>query len=176
MNLRESTAVKHKQAEQMPFNQRMVKGELTDEEYLNYLYQIQEIFYTIENIVDIPEDLKRSSNIDVDTYELEENVLYENNAKLLICKSTNRYVDYLKTLDAEKIMPHVYLNYMALMFGGQILKSKVPGSGKIYEFENIQESMQYIRVKQSDDWSDDVNKGFDYLIGIFDELEIHKHV
>ena len=57
------------------------------------------------------------------------------------------------------------------MFGGQMMKSKVPGSGRMYDFDNMMEAAGSIRSVQKDEWADEVNKGFDFMIEIFDELE-----
>ena len=42
--LKEATSEKHKQAERMPFNIRMFKGELSKNDYLLYLNQQLQIF------------------------------------------------------------------------------------------------------------------------------------
>jgi hypothetical protein len=57
------------------------------------------------------------------------------------------------------------------MFGGQQMKKKVPSSGKMYEFENTKEGMQAIRKLQKDEWAEEVNKGYDFIIEIFNELD-----
>ena len=49
MNLKEATAELHSKAEKMKFNQRMFRGELSNDEYLNYLIQQSYIFQEIEN-------------------------------------------------------------------------------------------------------------------------------
>jgi hypothetical protein len=49
----------------------------------------------------------------------------------------------------------------------------VPSSGKIYDFDNVQEAIQSIRAVQQDAWADEVNKGFDFNIALFEELELH---
>jgi hypothetical protein len=51
------------------------------------------------------------------------------------------------------------------------MKSKVPGSGRMYDFDNMMECVGSIRAIQKDEWVDEVNKGFDFLINIFDELQ-----
>ena len=89
----------------------------------------------------------------------------------IVLKSTKNYTDYLSALNAEEILPHVYLNYLAIMFGGQIMKEKVPSSGKMYEFENGKEGMMAIRKVQKDEWADEVNKAYEYVIDICEELE-----
>jgi hypothetical protein len=58
------------------------------------------------------------------------------------------------------------------MFGGQMMKSKVPGSGKMYEFDgDVREIAGTIRAIQKDDWADEANKALLYNINIFDELQ-----
>jgi heme oxygenase len=166
MNLKESTAELHSKAEKMEFNQKMFKGELSKKEYLNYLYQ-QSIIFTIIEQHKLPHsDLARESNIFDDIKELETEV---DNEKLHL-ESTKEYGVYLQSLNDEEILPHIYLNYLALAYGGQMMKTKVPGSGKMYDFNNMMECVGSIRAVQKDEWADEVNKGFEFIINILNEL------
>ena len=91
--------------------------------------------------------------------------------KFKISKPTTDYVVYLGDLNQSSLNAHIYLNYLALVYGGQIMKSKVPGSGKMYEFEGeMMELIGSVRAIQKDEWADEVNKGFQYIINILDEL------
>ena len=164
MNLKEATAVLHSKAEKMEFNQRMFRGELSNDEYLNYLIQQSYIFQEIENR-DLPHsNLKRLSSINDDINEL-------GGYKFKISKPTTDYVVYLGDLNQSSLNAHIYLNYLALVYGGQIMKSKVPGSGKMYEFDGeMMELIGSVRAIQKDEWADEVNKGFQYIINILDEL------
>jgi heme oxygenase len=164
MNLREATAQLHSKAEKMEFNQRMFKGELSQDEYLNYLIQQSYIFEEIENRKLPHDSLKRLSNIQEDINEL-------GGYKFEILKSTTDYFVYLGDLNQQQLNAHIYLNYLALAYGGQMMKSKVPGSGKMYDFENMQECVGSIRAIQNDEMADEVNKGFNYIINILDELQ-----
>jgi heme oxygenase len=166
MNLRESTAELHSKAEKMEFNQKMFKGELSKNEYLNYLYQQSVIFTIIEQRKLPHSDLYRESKIFDDIKELETEV----NSKTLHLESTKEYGVYLESLNDEEILPHVYLNYLALAYGGQMMKTKVPGSGKMYDFDNMMECVGSIRAVQKDEWADEVNKGFEFIINILNEL------
>ena len=166
MGLKEETAEKHRIAEQKEFNQRMFRGELSNEEYVIYLEQQLFIFGEFENNrKPINESLRRFDKIVNDVQELTTN----SNGKILL--STINYVNYLSSLNNEDILPHVYLNYLALAYGGQMMKSNVPGSGRMYDFDNMMECVGSIRALQKDEWADEVNKGFDFLIEIFDELQ-----
>ena len=51
-----------------------------------------------------------------------------------------------------------------------MIKSKVPGSGRLYEFDNMMECVGSIRAIQKDEWADEVNKGFEFIIKMLDEL------
>ena len=169
--LKDAIAEKHSLAEKMPFNQRMFKGELSKEEYILYLSQQLAIFDSIERFELPHPSLKRSVNIFLDIKELMELQDGESlDIKPLI--ATNEYRKYLNTLTQEELLPHVYLNYLALMFGGQIMKSKTPGSGKMYEFDgDMREIAGSIRAIQKDEWADEANKALDYNISILDELQ-----
>ena len=165
MTLKEATAELHSKAEKMEFNQRMFKGELSNDEYLNYLIQQSYIFQEIENR-DLPHpNLNRLSSINEDINEF-------GGYKFKINKATTDYVVYLGDLNQSNLNAHIYLNYLAIMFGGQMMKSKVPGSGKMYEFEgDMRELIGSVRAIQNDEMADEVNKGFQYIINILDELQ-----
>jgi heme oxygenase len=165
MGLREATAELHSKAEKMMFNQRMFRGELSQFEYLNYLIQQSYIFQEIENRNLPHPNLKRLNSINEDINEL-------GGYTFKISKPTSDYVIYLGDLNQSALNAHVYLNYLAIMFGGQMMKSKVPGSGKMYEFEgDMRELIGSVRTIQNDEMADEVNKGFQYIINILDELQ-----
>ena len=166
--LKEAIAEKHSLAEKMTFNQRMFNGELSNEEYTLYLCQQLAIFDAIE-VHELPHPaLDRAGRVFEDIKEL----VGEGQIQITPLQATNEYRKYLNTLTKEEQLPHVYLNYLAIMFGGQMMKSKVPGSGKMYEFEgDMRELIGSVRAIQNDDMADEVNKGFIFIINILDELQ-----
>ena len=165
MTLKEATSELHSKAEKMEFNQRMFRGELSNDEYLNYLIQQSYIFQEIEGRKLPHTNLKRLDSIHNDISEL-------GGYTFKISKPTTDYVVYLGDLNQSSLNAHIYLNYLAIMFGGQMIKSKVPGSGKMYEFEgDMRELIGSVRAIQNDSMADEVNKGFQYIINILDELQ-----
>jgi hypothetical protein len=142
----------------------MVSGELSEIEYLHYLIQQYTIFKEIEKKQLHHPSLTRCENIKQDIIELGGFILST-------LDSTESYRKYLSNLDDESCMPHIYLNYLALLYGGQIIKSKVPGSGKMYDFKDPQTGIASIRAIQQDNWADQANIGLDYVINIYDELQ-----
>ena len=165
-SLKEATHDKHKEAERMPFNGLMFSGKLTNEQYAQYLTSQLAIFSIIEDNFQMPhEGLKRKYAVSKDITSL--NI----GRTIKTDEATLRYVNYLKDLDQESVNAHIYLNYLAIMFGGQMMKKVTPGEGNMYEFEDMNESAATIRAIQKDEWADEVNKGFDFMIEIFKELE-----
>ena len=164
--LKEATHTKHKEAERMQFNVKMFKGELTNEQYAQYLTSQLAIFSIIEDNFQMPHDgLKRKYAVSKDITSL--NI----GRTIKTDEATLRYVNYLKDLDQESVNAHIYLNYLAIMFGGQMMKRMTPGDGNMYEFEDMNESAATIRAIQKDEWADEVNRGFDFMIEIMGELE-----
>ena len=164
--LKEATHDKHKEVERMLFNVKMFKGELTNEQYAQYLTSQLAIFSIIEDNFQMPHDgLKRKYAVSKDITSL--NI----GRTIKTDEATLRYVNYLKDLDQESVNAHIYLNYLAIMFGGQMMKKVTPGDGNMYEFEDMNESAAHIRAIQKDEWADEVNRGFDFMIEIMRELE-----
>jgi hypothetical protein len=144
----------------------MFRGELSTDEYVKYLYQQVSIFDAIES-EELPHpSLARTDKVKEDILELKSTFDIMN-----ILPITMAYSHYLSTLTKEERLPHVYLHYLALAYGGQMMKDQTPGSGKMYDFENMQEAIGAIRAVQQDEWADEVNKGFEYIITILDELQ-----
>jgi heme oxygenase len=166
--LKEATNTKHKQAERMPFNVRMFRGLLSKNEYLLYLLQQFEVFQAIEKTGLPHASLKRLEKVQEDINEL----VAQGHATGVVLDSTRGYVEYLRSLSYDQLLPHIYLNYMGIMFGGQMIKKAVPSAGKMYDFDDMQEAVQAISAVQKDEWAEEVNKGFDFIIEIFDTLEV----
>ena len=171
MSLKELTAENHKKAEQCAFNQLLMNGKLTNEQYGMYLCSQLAIYSTIENTFGLPYvEMGRQENVLDDLTELGIIDLGP------IGRKTKEYCDYIHTLDIAEVLPHIYLNYMAVMMGGQIIKRFVPGSGRMYDFvdqANLEKYVAWIRTLQighDDVWAPEVNRAYEYIISIFDEL------
>lgn len=145
----------------------MFKGELDGQSYLRYLEQQLSIFSALEKHPLPHECLRRVPRLEEDIAEL----VGKGCATMGELEPTSAYASYLSTLDAAGRLPHIYLHYLAVMYGGQMMKRKVPSKGAFYDFEDFQEGIASIREVQSDDWVDEVNRAYDSVIDIFDALE-----
>jgi len=172
MSLKDLTHAKHKEAETQPFIKAMFKKQVSQEEYADFLYQLAFVYHVLEEDMgnrfklfdDMPE-LKRATLIRDDFNEIS-----NKQSAYFIRNSTLDYINYLmKITDEQNAMAHVYVRHMGDLFGGQALAKLVPGSGKMFKFENKEELVGKIRSKLNDDMADEANIAFDYNIKMVKE-------
>lgn len=169
--LKELTLEAHRNAERQQFAKIMLSGKITPELYHQYLYNQYHIYRTLEEKIDIPEieDIKRHQLIFKDIKELEKE--YKIILTTPLCDATIYYMRYIQSLnDKSKLIAHLYVRHFGDMYGGQIIKKRVPGSGYMYDFNNVEELKSKVRSMLSDDMEDEANKCFQYATQLFKEL------
>lgn len=167
-NIKDATKTLHDRLEALPFNKKMFEGNQTNAERAVYLCSNLEIFEVLDPHV--PKEMRRSSLIEEDL-----GVLAEPFADAP--RTTIAYRTYLEKV-CDDLRPHIYLNYMGFMFGGQIMRKRYPESASLYEFDDIEGNREYIRQRvcetyNSPHWRsfvDEVKNGFRWHIGISKEL------
>lgn len=166
--LKEQIKEKHDIAENTKFTKLLLSGNIPKEVYAEYLYNQYECYkalehYAAENLKDFPEIL-RAELIKKDLDELGEK-------DLKLHYSTEAYIAYLKhNPNPDKIMAHVYVRHFGDMYGGQLIKSKVPSSGKMYEFENRSELIKKIRELLTEDLGREASHCFEFIILLHNEI------
>jgi heme oxygenase len=168
--LKELTHESHEQAEAHPFTKLVLSKNISDAVYADYLYNQHAIYYTLESIATIRglldnlPGLSRASLIKKDFDEL-------NVSGCKLYMSTHKYTHYVAcNLTDSQILAHLYVRHMGDMYGGQMIKKCVPGSGCMYEFENRKELIETLRNKLDTSMASEANHCFDYAIQLFTEL------
>ena len=172
--LNEYTKEKHREVEAHPFVQHLLTGNIKPEHYALFLHQMYVIYSSIEYFAEISHILhdlpgiKRSSNIFDDIIELG----YSVNDKAL--PATEKYRQHIVDLyygDKKKlILAHVYVRHMGDLYGGKVIAKRVPGSGKMYQFDDRPGLIKALNAKLSVDIVDEALLGFDLSAAIFDEI------
>jgi heme oxygenase len=169
MSLKSETQALHTQAEKHPFNQDLMHGKLSGTHYLYWLQCQKQLFQAIESRAietgGLPhKSLARTFLIDQDIRSRTE--------KAQCISAIDRYVHHINTIHAGHVAPHIYLNYLALLFGGSMIRKRVNGTTHIFEFENAKECIEAIRIIEQDnsEWIDEVNRGYSFWIDTFDEI------
>jgi len=167
MSLKDLTHNYHVLAEAHPFTRVLLSGNISAEVYAgllaNQLMQYTALETQAQHLLAEVPGLARAEYINQDLQELK----FAPN----ICSSTLHYVEYIKTLTDPKLLwAHLYVKHMGDLFGGQILKKLVPGSGRMYQFENRTELIKQVRAQLSDDMAAEANRCFTQTLQLFTEL------
>ena len=171
--LKEQTYEKHKEAETQPFIKEIFQKRVDKNKYAEYLYQLHLIYHAMENIAG-PKlgayegiaGLYRTKAIFEDFQEL-----LVPDKTYTIKQSTLKYIQYIMDLTKkEDLLAHMYVRYLGDLNGGQIFAKLVPGSGKMFEFENKEELTNNFRAKLTDDMGSEACIAFDYNIELVKEF------
>lgn len=177
-SLKELTWEIHQQAERTDFTRKLLKG-LSEEEYYRYIYNQYLIYSVLETYVynrvpqikDIFNDLHRASLIYEDLKELEVKYGVPHATQDMIMPVVQEYEKHLNSLDSDGLLAHVYVRHFGDMYGGQMIKKRNPGSGKMYDFKNVEELKTKVRAMLHNGMADEANKCFEFAIKLFNQLE-----
>lgn len=166
MNLKSLTNKKHKLAEDHRFTKLLLSGNIPNQVYATFLANQLQIYEILEDcakhlISDIV-DINRADKIRQDWQELK--------CPTSIYDCTRTYCIYIQTLHNERLLAHVYVKHMGDMYGGQIIKKLVPGSGTMYDFIDRQAAIQKLRERLSIDMNHEANVAFDCALQLFDAI------
>jgi len=173
--LKELTWENHQKAERTEHARKLLKG-MTPEEYHRYLYNQYVQYAALESIaktegvLDGIEGIARAANILADMTELEEEHDIQRNVDLL-CPTVGNYVAHVMGLEeSDDILAHLYVRHFGDMYGGQMIRKRNPGSGKMYDFDNVDELKATVRAKLNDEMANEANRCFEFAMKLFEEL------
>jgi heme oxygenase len=180
MSLKELTWKYHQDAERTSHARKLLTG-MTPAEYHKYLCNQYKIYLALEAQAEVNgvlvgiKGIERADKILADVLELEDEhlllALVDDAFGELICSATDEYITYInKLVNYDRLLAHVYVRHFGDMYGGQIIAKRNPGSGKMYEFENVEQLKTTVRARLSDDMADEANVCFQFAIQLFKEL------
>lgn len=174
--LKDLTWENHSKAERTEHARKLLKG-MTPEEYHRYLYNQYVQYAALESIaktegvLDGIENIARASNILADVTELENEHDIQRDENLL-CPTVGKYVAYVMGLEEkDDILAHVYVRHFGDMYGGQMIRKRNPGSGTMYDFDNVEELKTKVRAMLNDEMADEANRCFEFAMQLFEELD-----
>lgn len=165
-SLKELTHANHELAEAHPFTKYLVSGEMEDDVYAtllaNQLLQYKYLEEAAKHLIEDIPGLARSDLILQDLIELD--------CAVFIYDVTNHYCDYVQTLTDSELLAHIYVKHMGDLYGGQLIRTKVPGSGLMYLFTDRQKIIQQLRAKLDVSMATEANKCFEMTLNLFDRI------
>ena len=172
-NLKELTWEHHKNAERQSYVKVLMSGKINPKFYATYLwnqhkkYDLLEALAGAQGCLDDLPDIRRKMKIEQDFLEL-----WKDEEQPPVVQSTRDYIMHMKEImnDPDKLMAHVYVLHMGDLSGGQMIKKKVPGTGKFYMFEEPHNLKTAIRSKLNDNMADEAKICFEYATELFKEM------
>ena len=174
-NLRELTKEAHTNAERQAFVKILFSGSINPKLYATFLknqhpmYEILEVCAMPHGLLSGLPDIRRAPAILSDFLELWGK---DNTEQPIVLPVVNDYIKYILSIkdDPKRLMAHVYVRHMGDLAGGQMIAKKVPGSGKLYKFEDPDTLKVAIRERISDDMADEAIVCFEYATRFFKEM------
>ena len=174
MSLKELTYEHHRNAERQKFVKTLMGGNIPPKVYAEFLYNqyvaynILEVCAMAEGVLNDLPDIRRAPKILEDFQEL-----WGKDAEPPKPKpSIQKYVDHIMSIkeDPEKLMAHIYTRHMGDLSGGQMIKKRIPGEGRLYMFEDPDNLKTAIRSKLNDNMADEAKICFEYATELFKEM------
>ena len=170
--LKELTWEFHKSAERSNFARKLLKGQLTESQYAEYLYNQLFIYEALEQwaehagILKGIEGICRAEAIKEDFNQLGGNFTIKSSA-----------VDYKEHLyklheyDPEQLLAHIYVRHFGDLHGGQMIAKRVPGKGRMYKFDKGHDELkELVRARLDDSMADEAKLCFDFATKMFQQL------
>lgn len=171
--LKELTWEVHQRAERTEFARKLIKG-LSPEDYHRYLFNQYMIYSALEergnDVLKDLSDINRAKYIKQDLAELEQEFGIVP-AEHLLTDTVFEYINYVQNLDDAGVIAHVYVRHFGDMYGGQMIKKRNPGSGAMYDFDNVDELKIRVRSMLHDDMAVEANRCFEFAIQLFADLD-----
>ena len=174
MSLKELTYEHQRNAERQKFVKTLMGGNIPPKVYAEFLYNqyvaynILEVCAMAEGVLNDLPDVRRAPKILEDFQEL-----WGKDAEPPKPKpSIQKYVDHIMSIkeDPEKLMAHIYTRHMGDLSGGQMIKKRIPGEGRLYMFEDPDNLKTAIRSKLNDNMAEEAKVCFTFATELFKEM------
>lgn len=170
--LKDLTWSNHKQAEQTMIMQDLLANKISNSLYCDLVYTKYQIYKTIEDRISFNTPcLYRAQAAFYDWQDMKYSLPND-----LI--SLAEYLTRLRTIDLENLNAHVYVHYLAPLYGGQIIKRVIEERfpTRIYEFDNPQAAIAEIRSRSSVELAPEANWAFEQTTKYYIDLyEMHQN-
>ena len=173
-NLKELTWEHHQNAERQEFVKVLMSGKIHPDFYATYLwnqhkkYDLMEAFATATGLLNDFPEIRRKQAIEADYLEL-----WTGSEPPVVVPSTLEYIQHMRDAitNPDKIMAHIYVHHMGDLSGGQMIARKVPGTGRMYQFEgNVKDIKERIRAKTHDGMAEEARWAFASATKLFQDL------
>jgi hypothetical protein len=170
--LKELTWEAHKTAEQTQIMKMLLKNTISDALYCDLVYTKYLIYSEIEQRHVFQTPCLRRAPAALDDWQTMKYSL----PKCL--PVLDAYLSHLRALSTHKLYSHVYVHYLAPLYGGQIIKKIIQHRfpTKLYDFDDVPAAIAEVRQPLTVDMAPEANLAFDVTTQYYIQLyEQHAH-
>ena len=170
--LKELTWDAHKKAEQTQIMKLLLKNTISNSLYCDLVYTKYLIYSEIERKITFHTAcLKRAPAALMDWQTMR--------YSLPKCGShLEAYLSYLRTLTSHQLHSHVYVHYLAPLYGGQLIKKVIQHRfpTTLYDFADAASAIAEVRQPLTVDMAPEANRAFEMTTKYYEQLyEQHAH-
>jgi len=173
-NLRELTKEAHNNAERQEFVKILFSGKINPKLYATFLknqhpqYEILEVCAMPHGLLNGLPDIRRAPAILQDFNEL----WTKEDGEPQILPIVDDYIKHIMSIkdQPERLMAHLYVRHMGDLAGGQMIAKRIPGSGRMYQFENPEILKMAIRAKIDDSMAEEAVTCFGFATEMFKQM------
>lgn len=168
MTIKDKTHALHELAEKTELSKKLASGTLSKEEYLYYLASKYLISFAIESKLTVSTDISRQQKILSDIRSVSTNIQAVHYPPKAIFYSLS-----LLKLSTEQLQAHYYVNYLGDLYGGKLIKAKLPYQSHHLEFDNRAECIAEVRevITETDTFVDAAKDAFQTIIEIYEQIQ-----
>ena len=175
MSLKELTHEAHRNAETQPFVKVLFSGKINPKLYATYLknqhpmYEILELCAMPHGLLNDYPEVRRAPAILEDFMEL----WGDEQGDAQLCPVVDEYIKYVLNIkdDPKKLLAHLYVRHFGDLSGGQMIKKRVPGAGRMYTFGDDPETIKTIlRAKLDDSLAEEAIVCFGFAAKCFEQM------
>lgn len=166
MTLKDLTWNMHKLAESADLMKAVLDNSVSAKLYCDLVYTKYLIYSEIEQKVQFScRELKRAQPALDDWQDMKQ--CFPPNLPAL-----DELLTHIRNLDNELVWAHVYVHYLAPLYGGQIIKKIIENRfpTRVYQFNNPQECIDEVRKMCKLEFADEANLSFKLTREYYDQL------
>jgi len=136
--LKTETKHHHTMAERSPFSKALLKGEYTEQNWIDYLSNLYWCYHAVE---------QKLPMIKIWGYERSQLILADLNGSYgRVHASTYEYVEHIKSLNDTQVLAHLYVRWLGDLNGGHLIASKCPFRHSYLIWENRDHPKEIIKT------------------------------
>jgi len=187
MGLKENTSAAHTKAHQTSFSQEMMSGNMSEDKYKKYLWNAYIAYDILEDIalsMGVYGTIKEGDHRPLDGVIRQDAILADfkelggdpANPPALVA-AVNEFKSYVVGTiqhDKDSLTAQSFAWHNHLLASGAEIKSKVPGSGSMYDFPDalgtVAEVQADFAIRTTEAMTAQATKGYEYIERMFEQL------